>query len=44
MKGALNFFRDILVLENSQVYWEGTTNDILKSSKPHIRKLFKGLK
>ena len=44
MKGALNFFRDILVLENSKVYWEGTTNDILKSSKPHIRKLFKGLK
>ena len=42
MKGALNFFRDILVLENSQVYWAGTTNDVLKSSKSHLRKLFKG--
>ena len=44
MKGALNFFRDILVLENSQVYWAGATDDVLKSSKPHIRRLFKGLK
>ena len=43
VKGALKFFKEIVVLESSSLYWMGASNEVKRSSKPYVKKLFKGV-
>ena len=43
MKGALNFFKYIVILEDSKIHWKGDSSEAKKKPTEYMKKLFYGV-
>ena len=40
MKGALKYFNETVILENTKVYWKGLLKDLKYAKSTYIKELF----